>query len=338
MSFHFLNETVKLTDCTAAIPPDLSAYTVLHSAAYHAGGDFGQMLFQEIAGRGFSIWYNHYQILRDITITDETVSAVLKLHFSLQNDVWFGIQQMEKIIMREMQFNIASLPAVQSSLRLSAGRSYTTFDIHFTPDYLTIYGEAFPLLARFLEQTGRGVPGMISPLNGYATPEMQGIITEILACRYTGEPRNNYIGAKTGELLLLGMIRLEKAAAMTNLIPLREDDVEKMQFARKWLHENMTTPCSLKELAHKAGTNENKLKRGFKQLFGSTVFDYLTDIRMEKALSMLFETDHSIQEIAVAIGFKSSPNFIAAFRQKYHFPPGTLKRRKNAGTMKPLDP
>lgn len=70
------------------------------------------------------------------------------------------------------------------------------------------------------------------------------------------------------------------------------------------------------ELAHKCGLNDFKLKSGFKQLYGNTVFGYLGNLRMEVALRLLKE-QKSVRLVAEEIGYKNPQHFTAAFKKKY---------------------
>jgi len=104
-------------------------------------------------------------------------------------------------------------------------------------------------------------------------------------------------------------------------------DYEKIREARDYLLFNMDQPCTVIELAHKVGLNDFKLKKGFKQLYGSTIFDFLLEARIEKARMLLTETVMSIQEIAVATGYKNISSFTAAFKKRTGVSPRSFKQR-----------
>ena len=74
-------------------------------------------------------------------------------------------------------------------------------------------------------------------------------------------------------------------------------------------------PPGLTELARAAGINEYKLKKGFKETFGNTVFGYLAETRLELAKNDLLEEEKSISEIAFELGY-SSVHFLAIMRKR----------------------
>ena len=81
-------------------------------------------------------------------------------------------------------------------------------------------------------------------------------------------------------------------------------------------------------MAHIAGINDFKLKNGFKQLYGTTVFGFLFEERMQQAMIMLTETETAIKEISISIGYKNLPNFTAAFKKRFGYPPSFVRKKR----------
>ena len=63
--------------------------------------------------------------------------------------------------------------------------------------------------------------------------------------------------------------------------------------------------------------NTKKLKEGFKQLYGQTVFSYLLDHKMEEARRMLDSQQYNVNEVGLKLGYITSSHFIAAFKKKF---------------------
>lgn len=84
---------------------------------------------------------------------------------------------------------------------------------------------------------------------------------------------------------------------------------------------------TLKDFALQIGTNEFKLKYGFKELYGTTLHRFLMQERLRKAQMMIQYTDKSIKSIALSIGFKSIPHFSRAFKNRYGYPPSALRKK-----------
>ncbi len=98
-------------------------------------------------------------------------------------------------------------------------------------------------------------------------------------------------------------------------------EVEKIKDAQKIITENMVDPPTLAELARAVGTNEYKLKVGFKKLFGNTVYGHLNDFRMDTARELLEVDGHQIKEVAYQVGYSNPSHFITAFKKKFGITP-----------------
>jgi AraC-like DNA-binding protein len=60
-----------------------------------------------------------------------------------------------------------------------------------------------------------------------------------------------------------------------------EDNVLKIKKAKEIIIANMAEPPGLQELADEIGLNLKKLKMGFKQIYGDTVYGFLFDYKMD---------------------------------------------------------
>ncbi|YAF95181.1 MAG: helix-turn-helix domain-containing protein [Nodularia sp. CChRGM 3473] len=75
------------------------------------------------------------------------------------------------------------------------------------------------------------------------------------------------------------------------------------------------------ELPRLVGLNDCTLKQSFKSVFGTTVFAYLYDLRMEQAQLLLQENRMNITEVAKTIGYTNSRSFATAFKRKFGISP-----------------
>jgi AraC-like DNA-binding protein len=107
---------------------------------------------------------------------------------------------------------------------------------------------------------------------------------------------------------------------------LRVRDRERMLEARDRLIASMRTPPTLPVLARMVGTNEFRLKRDFKIMFGEPVHAFLLRRRLEHARAQLLDRDRSVKEIAAEIGYAHVSHFSAAFRKRFGVPPTAMRR------------
>ena len=85
---------------------------------------------------------------------------------------------------------------------------------------------------------------------------------------------------------------------------------------------------SLHELAVMVGTNECTLKKAFKHEFGTTIFQYLFDYRMELAAYYLLDTNLPIADIGMRLGYDYQSHFCTAFKRKFGVSPIAFRLRR----------
>jgi len=157
----------------------------------------------------------------------------------------------------------------------------------------------------------------------YRHTRLHAIIKEIMEAPQQGYIRRIFIESKILELLSLQLQQAESSQGIPR--GFNREDIARLQEAKAYIAQNMQTPCSLIELARKTGLNDFKLKKGFKALFGNTVFGYLFDLRMDTAYTLL-QDDKSVSEVAELIGYKNPHHFTAAFKKRFGFLPSQVNK------------
>lgn len=183
----------------------------------------------------------------------------------------------------------------------------------------------FPLLLRQLLE---GKP--IDPFHqtfGIAARTIQPILQQILSCPYQGALRQMFLESKSLELLTFQLARWAKDEQQpAQSKRWKPQDLEKLERAKEILQGSIKYPPSLVELASQVGLNDCKLKQGFRQVFGTTVFGYLRDCQMERAKQLLKETNLYITEIAAQVGYNSLPAFSNAFYKQVGMSPHKFRQ------------
>lgn len=105
------------------------------------------------------------------------------------------------------------------------------------------------------------------------------------------------------------------------------EDIRKIRKGHALILNNLDRELpSLKDFAHELGTNEFKLKYGFRQLYGTSVYRFQLQERLRKAKMLVEHTDLSLKAIAYRTGFKSIPHFSRVFKKTYDMPPSMLRK------------
>lgn len=143
------------------------------------------------------------------------------------------------------------------------------------------------------------------------------VLQQIINANINSSIRNLYIKGKIYELLSLHFQQDEASNGEYCPFLVDERDVAKIRKAKDIIITRMAEPPTLQELANEIGLNLKKLKEGFKQIYGDTVYSFLFDYKMEFARKLLEANQHNVNEVGLKIGYSTSSHFIAAFKKKY---------------------
>jgi transcriptional regulator GlxA family with amidase domain len=92
------------------------------------------------------------------------------------------------------------------------------------------------------------------------------------------------------------------------------------------IHDNPAAAWSVEGLASRAALSRSAFAEQFRLKLGTTPTRYLAAWRMHKARSMMRNSDRSVQEIALQVGYESESAFSRAFREHFGTPPGRFRR------------
>jgi AraC-like DNA-binding protein len=149
------------------------------------------------------------------------------------------------------------------------------------------------------------------------SPSMAIVLNQIFHYNLNASIKNLYYKGKGYELLSLYFNRNEDPNADHCPFLIDEENVLKIKKAKEIVIANMAEPPGLQELADQVGLNLKKLKMGFKQIYGDSVYSFLFDYKMEYARKLLDSGTYNVNEVGVQIGYSTASHFIAAFKKKF---------------------
>ena len=153
--------------------------------------------------------------------------------------------------------------------------------------------------------------------DGVISPSMAIVLNQLINFNLNESIKSLYFKGKAYELLSLYFNRSEEANIEQCPFLVDESNVIKIRKAKDIMVARMAEPPSLQELADEIGLNIKKLKEGFKQIYGDSVFSFLFDYKMEFARKLLEAGENNVNEVGHKIGYSTSSHFIAAFKKKY---------------------
>lgn len=153
--------------------------------------------------------------------------------------------------------------------------------------------------------------------DGKISPSMAIVLTQLIHYNLNSSIKNLYFKGKAYELLSLYFNRSEDANIEQCPFLVDETNVIKIRKAKDIIISRMSEPPTLQELSEEIGLNLKKLKEGFKQIYGDSVYSFLFDYKMEVARKLLESGEHNVNEVGLKVGYSTSSHFIAAFKKKY---------------------
>lgn len=108
---------------------------------------------------------------------------------------------------------------------------------------------------------------------------------------------------------------------------LDKDELFLAKNAKEILLGTYVNPPTIEHLAHMCATNESKLKKVFKKVYKSTIYEYVQKLRLERANLLLREQLSNIGEIAKEVGYKHQGHFSKLFFETYGVYPKDLLKK-----------
>ncbi len=155
-------------------------------------------------------------------------------------------------------------------------------------------------------------------------------IDALLNHNFTGTLENIFLNAQMQVLLLYSldcMLEQKQEPVFACKFLANEDGRERIIKAREVLLQHICDPITIRELSKKVAINECYLKKGFKEIFGTTIFDFYQGQRMEHAKYLLYEKGLSVTDVSAMLGYSSISHFSTAFKKQTGIKPCELLLR-----------
>jgi AraC family transcriptional activator of pyochelin receptor len=153
---------------------------------------------------------------------------------------------------------------------------------------------------------------------------LQVLTAQIMNCPIRGAERELYIGGKAMQLAALAIASCLSQASLEDLQQLSSKEVDRIRQSRELLIAAMQQPPSLEGLAQQVGLNVRKLSSGFRRVYGSTVFGFLQEYRLEQAYKLIASGEMSVSEAAFHVGYGAA-HFATIFRKRFGISPSSLR-------------
>lgn len=269
------------------------------------GTGFVRLLLPE---PGLMLAIHHYSLVEELVLqrlADETQSETLLISF------------------------YAFDPTPATGLHLSTAQiTSTTIALTTTlPAQIPIFIVALAidkaLLASWLPRAEAGLPDLLASPRPVAvetllTPEIQAVLRQVTAPQPAHALEAFFYKIKCQELLYWLLRELATRAAGP-VRPLHSADLAKIFGVRTALLTTLSQPPNLPALAQAAGLSETTLRQLFRQVFGTSPYQYYQQARLAEAARQL--ASRSVSEVGYGLGFTNLSHFARLFAQQHGLPP-----------------
>jgi AraC family transcriptional regulator, transcriptional activator of the genes for pyochelin and ferripyochelin receptors len=261
---------------------------------------------------------------------------VLRFYFHILASGYWDLQSpyrsnsISKLVHSNNFSSIIFYPEMEGKMYLPENRRHFHLSIYLRPSMLnTYFGGLLDQFPKSLIEIAQGCNEIGFSHESSFSKMMNLSIHHLLDCPYTGSMKKFYMENKAIELIFHKLADIVYANGKRD-VPLKIEryEADRIQRAKSILCRNLETPPRLSDLAHAVGTNHCRLNRGFRELYGTTVFGYLRQKRLIEARRLIEAEDASVTEAALNVGYNSISSFSKAFSKYFGMHP-TMCRKRN---------
>lgn len=305
------------------MPDDYRGPLLRGSRILHYAKDECKLIIQEIVTEFFTMRLNVFRFFETIALDSSSSKKGIHSRMVLKGNLSHKIKGAGKIFLKEGEFTMIWADEANCHCKFDKDIEYTTFDVFYAPEFFEELVILFPELQNIVH-TGKVINLVRNP--AFITPVMHNVVQQILQCPFDEATRQFYFDLKLREYLY---IMLEHTY-QKKFFKYRINRFEKARVikAHEILLEDLSKkPPTIRELAAKVSISEYRLREGFNQLFGLSIFECLQEARMERARQLLLGTNEPLKNICLLTGYSRMTNFITAFRTRFGYTPGSLRRK-----------
>jgi AraC-like DNA-binding protein len=225
--------------------------------------------------------------------------------------------------------NIRYIPSIKGKYQMLPDIEYKYFLLVLSKAYYFHLIDQHSLLhTDFVKEILKGKYTSFAAKDLPVTTEMKRVINDICECKRTGELKRLHTESKILELLMLQLEQMQSGVEVEKYL-IKQDDLKKIEHAREILDAGYSYPPTIIELSKQIALNEFKLKRGFKAYYGTTIYGYVTRLRMEEARRLILEEKRSVGQVATAVGFNHQSHLTDAFKRYFGILPSEIKANED---------
>ena len=279
---------------------------------------------KDIRVNGMCFFAYHLNFYKNDKIIVSNDSPLYKLHFEFDDDIKYTCKSGKKegIHVKKGRFGLL-LNLEENSIIARTKVTKKAVELYFDESYLrSIISHEFTQLLVILKVNSK--EKKFINYGVFITDDLINIINAIKDCEYAGAKRSVFLALKIKELTIVALaVYMDNYHEDEDLIATKEA----LQSVENYIKLNLKKELNITELSVLAGMNTSKFKKSFKQLYGTTVFKYITSLRIEKAKTLIQQKSYTISQASYEVGYKNAQHFTVAFKKKLGYLPSEFKKK-----------
>ncbi|MEQ8470970.1 MAG: AraC family transcriptional regulator [Marinoscillum sp.] len=285
---------------------------------------FGVIRWTITEYKKFKLWHATYRIKHPIHLKISVNKPYLGFIFALKNDIkHYHLKGLNPMAILEHQYDLFYTPSIQLEYQFEP-ETYVLCGFDFKTSSFKPWSKIFTPLQAFYSSANNNAPLRLKNDPITSTPRVLASLFHILQCQYTGNKKKKFLGFKTSELTFYA---LQDTISINNNPLIHSSEVQKMMEVKDYLLNNLNTPGTIHQIALLFGLNDFKLKQTFKRIFGTSIYAFILEERLQNAQISILETDIPLNQIAQQAGYSDLSAFSNAFKSRFGIRPSVLRKR-----------
>ncbi len=286
----------------------------------------GSFMLQYVKAGDFDFTYCISEAVKeDTTLYISTLNPSLLCYISINGNHKVYINPFGDLVFEKSQFNIFYTTAFQAEILLKENYRHIFIIIGYPVNFLLYSLKFFPALESLKDQIESLQPALAASKNLKLNAQCLDLIRKLIHSPFSESTKDFHIEV-IKELMTQLLSLVAENSEWINSLQINE--LESIYTAKEFIDNSLPYHHSISFIARKAGINEQKLKQGFKAIFGMGLYAYYRNEVLKIASMELEQTNKSIKQIALHNGYKDANNFSAAFKSKFGMTPKEWRKNK----------
>lgn len=287
-------------------------------------GPFGAVLNQIVATDDWAIQLVQFIISKQVRLYPVAQRSLGALQGMLQGRVPCILQGVGDIVLREKELHFFYIPAGNRNLALFARGYYESFQISFSPGYLSRFAQNGSPLKEVYYKLEHNLSESAytgsCPLNLQAMEQVE----KIRQCQLKGTRRQLYYQARINDLMLMYISALEDSRQQTpSIVSKYENEMHQLS---AYIKDNLEKPLMITQLADRLGVHLQVAEKEFKKVYKQTIKSHIQEQRMKRARLLLADGKMQVIDVAYTVGYSDAAYFSNTFKKQFGMTPTTYQK------------